>query len=57
VSWEFIRWVWGWKRNHPEFVDSLRETLRDRPLFVVRSRRDAEDLLKTACQARPLPRI
>jgi hypothetical protein len=35
----------NWKRNHPDFVESLRQEVGDEPAFVVRSRRAAEELL------------
>jgi adenylate kinase family enzyme len=53
VSWQFLRWVWNWNRNHPDFAASLRRQLGDRPVFVVRSGRDAEKLLAHARAPKP----
>jgi adenylate kinase family enzyme len=45
VSWEFFRWVWSWHRKHSNLLETVREGLGGKPLFVLRSRSDADALL------------
>jgi adenylate kinase family enzyme len=44
LSPEFVRWILNWRRNHPQFVESIRRHAPDTPLIVVRSREDLKRL-------------
>jgi adenylate kinase family enzyme len=38
---EFLRWTWNWERNHPNFVQDLRERAVGKPVMVIHNRREA----------------
>jgi adenylate kinase family enzyme len=41
LSPDFIRWIWNWRRTHPDFVESLRRRVPHTPVLVVDGSRDA----------------
>ena len=45
---KFLRCVWDWERNHPDFVETLRRQASGKPVVEVRSRRDAQRLVEEA---------
>jgi len=46
VSWEFFRFVWTWEKVYgPRVVAALEQHAGDRPVLVLKSRREMRDLL------------
>jgi adenylate kinase family enzyme len=36
---EFVRWVWQWERNHPDFIERVRRNARGRVIVRYRGKR------------------
>lgn len=46
VSPEFLRWVWNWRRTHPDFAETVRSEAGDKPVIVLRTRADADRFIE-----------
>jgi adenylate kinase family enzyme len=56
ISLEFLGWAWNWNREHPEFINTLQQHAPGKPIVVLRTRREATELIGRARAEHPRSR-